>query len=183
VPNEWIPAVIANGGTARIDGWFIDSTGGFRPYPRVAAASLALGGAGRWIPCTYSLVDGMLSAESVQIDPGPPVDYLMNPVAWPGSSIRQCGGAAWISGVLSVGTSWIINADETPVAGTLQIGGNWWWQVDGTLPPEAGMSSDVAMEVVWPGEGLYELRAGEIAPAAGHGGACHSSPLIGTCAE
>jgi len=70
-----------------------------------------------------------------------------------------------------------------PVAGTLQIGGNWWWQVDGTLPPEAGMSSDVAMEVVWPGEGLYELRAGEIATAAGHGGACHSSPLIGTCAE
>ena len=302
VPNEWINAIISNGGTARIDGWFADPTGSLRPYPQAAAASLALGGGGAgtveqlggslkvvsslslgggggWMPGTYSLVDGMLSAGNVQIDPGPPSDLLMGPMAWRGSGFRQSGGTAAISGGLNVGGGWVIAADGTTVpaepdeyypyrlgatydlaggalsagwiyvgyggkgrmnqsggandvagglyvggdmwwtyadgtdpatgmpqyydpggvyalsggwlsarsmhvgqwgrgrvvqtggagrvAGTLQIGGNWWWwQTDGAAPPEAGMAADVAMNIVWPGDGVYELHNGEIATGA-----------------
>ena len=310
VPNPWVPALIQNGGTAVLDGWRIDSTGIAWPGSAGAARSLALGGRGAgtveqlggslnvvtslslggygWMPGAYSLVDGLLSAGSVQIDPGPPSYLMMGMVSYPGSTFKQAGGAASISGSLHVGTGWIIAADGrwvvsdavdeyypyTPgatydlaggalsagaiyvgyggkgrmnqsgganqvsgglyvggdpwyaykdgdvwaagmpeyydpgsaytlsggwlsarslhvgqwgrgrfvqtggsgrVNGTLQIGGNWWWWLmDGAAPPEAGMVSDVAVNVVWPGDGVYELHSGEMATASteiGVGGA------------
>ncbi|MHC4718487.1 MAG: PEP-CTERM sorting domain-containing protein, partial [Planctomycetota bacterium] len=83
----------------------------------------------------YALSGGWLSARSVHVG------------QWGRGRFVQTGGAGRVDGTLQIGGDW------------------WWWQTAGTVPPEPGMASDVPVNIVLPGDGVYELHAGEIAAA------------------